>query len=275
MRRLLAANWKMHLYPEEAISLLQEIRSLWERNGWQTLPTVIFPPILYLREAVSLLRGMTLAVGAQNGYPGEFGAFTGEVSMAQIAACGAKWVLVGHSERRYYFGESHELLQQKLKDAQRRGLSVIYCVGETLSQREAGQTFDVLSQQIEEVLQGEILWEKLAIAYEPVWAIGTGVHATPAQAQEAHAFIRSLLQAKGAPAASMPILYGGSLKPENASEIFSQADVDGGLVGGASLKSESFAAIAACLIAGKDHTQLAGSRDPQSEAPLESEHSAH
>lgn len=248
MRKLLAANWKMHLYPADATALLVELRRLWKENGWESLPTIIFPPALYLREAVEIYRDMSLAIGAQNGYPGEFGAYTGEISMAQIYACGARWVLIGHSERRTYFGETEELLRQKVSDALARGLSVMYCIGETLAQRQKGETLNVLRRQLETVLSPSLPWERVAVAYEPVWAIGTGVNATPEQAQEAHAFIRQVLSAMGAPAHAIPVLYGGSLKPENAHELFTQPDVDGGLVGGASLKASSFAAIADALL---------------------------
>lgn len=243
MRKLLAANWKMHLYPHQVQPLLRGIIA-----GWQgDLPGVIFPPMIYLREVVESLRDTPLQVGAQNGYPGESGAFTGEVSMAQIAASGARWVLIGHSERRQYFGESAGLLRQKILDARQRGLHVMYCIGETLAQRQAGETFLALRQQIEESLPDLEEWTGLAIAYEPVWAIGTGINATPEQAQQAHAFIRAVLGERGAPAAQIPILYGGSLKPDNADDLFAQPDVDGGLVGGASLQAESFLAIAARL----------------------------
>ncbi|GIV25884.1 MAG: triosephosphate isomerase [Bacteroidia bacterium] len=248
MRQFLAANWKMHLYPIEALHLTTALHKGWERHGW-TLPAVLFPPAIYLRELVALLSNSRLQVGAQNGYPGEFGAFTGEVSMAQLAHIGVKWVLIGHSERRQHFGETGPLLRRKLQDAQQRGLSVIYCVGETLAQREAGQTFDVLQVQLEEVLSdGAIAWDRFVLAYEPVWAIGTGVHATPQQAQEVHAFLRAQLARLGAPAEGICVVYGGSLKPSAALELFSQPDVDGGLVGGASLEASSFLQIAQALL---------------------------
>lgn len=248
MRKLLAANWKMHLYSAEAQALAEQLRHRWQEKGWQALPTVIFPPLLYLREIAELLKGSSLQVGAQNAYPGEFGAFTGEVSIAQVKAVGGTWLIVGHSERRQYFAEKAPLLQRKVMDAHHRDLKVIYCIGETLEERKRGETLAVLRQQIVEVFQGaSVRWDYLAIAYEPVWAIGTGVNATPDQAQEAHAFVRQLLKELGAPAADIPILYGGSLKPENAHELFRQPDIDGGLVGGASLQAESFAAIAAAL----------------------------
>jgi len=235
----------MHLYPSQVAPLVRAILARWAQAPHAH--GVIFPPMIYLREVVDLLQNTPLAAGAQNGYPGEFGAYTGEVSMAQIAAAGAQWVLVGHSERRQYFGESAPFLKDKITDAQHRGLWVMYCIGETLTQRQAGKTFSVLRQQLTETLPETINWSRLAIAYEPVWAIGTGIHATPDQAQEAHAFIRSVLAEMGAPAQEIPILYGGSLKPDNAKALFAQPDVDGGLVGGASLQAESFLSIAAQL----------------------------
>ncbi|MCS7163214.1 MAG: triose-phosphate isomerase [Bacteroidia bacterium] len=248
MRLILAANWKMHLLPEEARQLAQEIVQGWPKFA-PPLRGILFPPFLYLGAVEAQVRGTSLEVGAQNGYPGGFGPYTGEVSMQQIAAIGARWVLVGHSERRQHFGERGPLLRRKVMDAQQRGLSVLYCVGETAAERAAGQTFAVLARQIAEVLEdSSISWERLALAYEPVWAIGTGHNATAAQAQEAHAFLRNLLAQKGAPAHQIPILYGGSLKPENAPELFAQPDVDGGLVGGASLKAETFLPLAEILL---------------------------
>ncbi|MCX7605871.1 MAG: triose-phosphate isomerase [Bacteroidia bacterium] len=252
MRRLLAGNWKMHLYPAEAEALAEQLQRLWSTAERHRLPTVVFPPCLYLWKVAQILRGGPIAVGAQNGYPGEFGAFTGEVSMAQLAASGAEWVLIGHSERRQYFGEDGALLRKKLLSAQERGVHVIYCVGETLEHRNSQQTFQVLYHQLREVLsEGDIEWDRFVLAYEPVWAIGTGVNATPEQAQEVHSFLRGELDTFGAPADRVPILYGGSLKPENADLIFAQLDVDGGLVGGASLQADSFAAIADALLRSK------------------------
>lgn len=214
MRRLLAANWKMYLYAEQALTLAQQLRAAWESPELRMLPGLVFPPALYLRELAMQLAGSPVALGAQNGYPGEFGAFTGEISMAQLAAAGATWVLVGHSERRQYFGENAELLRKKVQDAQARGLSVLYCVGETLAEREAGQTLFRLQTQLQEVLSENLIdWNRLAIAYEPVWAIGTGINATPDQAQEAHAYLRMQLVQLGAPADQIPILYGAVSSP--------------------------------------------------------------
>lgn len=249
MRYCIAANWKMHLYPAEAEALFLALRHAWQEAPLANLPGIIFPPVLYLQRLLDLRQGSPLQIGAQNGYPGEFGAYTGEVSMAQLAAVGTQWVLVGHSERRQYFDEGEAFLREKILSAQQHGLSVLYCVGETQAQRTAGQTFSVLTKQLEGVLRDTPLdWSRFALAYEPVWAIGTGLNATATQAQEAHAFLRAQLRTYGAPADTIPILYGGSLKPENAAELFAQPDVDGGLVGGASLKAESFLAIAHALL---------------------------
>ncbi len=252
MQAFLAANWKMHLYPSQAEALLLDLKRLESAEGPWPFPVVLCPPHIYLSMALGLLAESTFQVGAQNGYPGESGAYTGEVSMAQLRAIGCTHVIVGHSERRQYFGEKGALLKAKVQDARARGLTVIYCIGETSAQREAGQTFAILESQLEEALQEEVGWERLVIAYEPVWAIGTGHNATPQQAQEAHAFIRGWLKKAGAPAHQIPILYGGSIKPANAEELFAQPDVNGGLVGGASLIATDFWAIAASLQKAKD-----------------------
>ncbi len=245
MRALLAANWKMHLFTAQARDLLLELNRLGAEEK-MPFPIVICPSHIHLRMAKEHLAACE--VGAQNGYPGEFGAYTGEVSMAQLWELGCRYVIVGHSERRQYFGEAGALLRDKVLDAQARGLRVIYCVGETAAQRQAGQTLTVLQRQLEEVLRGAtIAWSQLILAYEPVWAIGTGVNATPQQAQEAHAFIRARLKDLGAPEEAIPLLYGGSIKPNNAEALFSQPDVDGGLVGGASLVAQDFWAIAQAL----------------------------
>jgi triosephosphate isomerase len=229
-RTFLAANWKMHLYPGEAEMLLQQLRLLEAEKGAWPFPVVVCPAHVYLSLAVERLSGTSLQVGAQNGYPGEFGAYTGEVSMAQLRAVGCTHVIVGHSERRQYFGEKGGLLQKKVQDAQARTLKVIYCIGETRAEREAGETFAILEGQLREALSGvDVAWDKLIIAYEPVWAIG------------------AWLRKAGAPAEAVPILYGGSVKPANAEELFAQPDVDGGLVGGASLIAADFWAIAAAL----------------------------
>ena len=188
-----------------------------------------------------------IAVAAQNCADHAKGAYTGEVSAEMIASLGAQYVILGHSERREYYGETGETLVKKLALAYENGMAPIYCVGEKLEEREAGKHFDVVKTQIEEVVFGltEEQFDKLIIAYEPVWAIGTGKTATADQAQEMHAFIRKTLAAKfGAKADKTPLLYGGSAKPSNAPELFGKEDVDGGLIGGASLVAEDFIGIA-------------------------------
>ncbi|MDE6183187.1 MAG: triose-phosphate isomerase, partial [Rikenellaceae bacterium] len=188
-----------------------------------------------------------LGLGAENCADHKSGAYTGEVAASMIAPFGAEYVILGHSERREYHGENSALLSEKMKQAYANGLAPIYCVGEKLEEREAGKHFEVVTKQIEEVVFGlsDSEFDRLVIAYEPVWAIGTGKTATADQAQEIHAHIRKVLASKfGAKAENTPILYGGSCKPSNAAEIFSKADVDGGLIGGAALKAEDFIAIA-------------------------------
>lgn len=209
---------------------------------------IVCPPFTHLSEVIKVVRGSGIAVGAQNCAAEEKGAYTGEVSAKMIASLGAEYVILGHSERREYYGETSETLNKKMALAYAQGLAPIYCVGEKLDEREAGKHFDVVRAQIEEVVFNLTpeQFAKLVIAYEPVWAIGTGKTATADQAQEIHAFIRQVLAEKfgEAAAAQTPILYGGSCKPGNAAEIFSKADVDGGLIGGASLVAADFIAIA-------------------------------
>ena len=218
---LIAANWKMH----------KGLRATRDFLGRFEAPTgvdvVICPAYTSLRDAVE--SGVT--VYAQNVHWEQKGAFTGEISVAMLQELGARGAIVGHSERRQLFGETNETTGRRAKAALEAGLGVIACIGETESEREAGETEDVLRRQLS-VLEAA---EGLVIAYEPVWAIGTGKTATPQLAQDAHAFIKSLLAA--------PVLYGGSVKPENASELLSQPDVDGALVGGASLDVDSFTSI--------------------------------
>jgi len=193
------------------------------------------------------LKGSNVQLGGQNCYLREKGAFTGEVSPQMLIDAGCQWVIIGHSERREYFKESDEFLNQKLKFALGAGLKVMFCVGETLAEREGGRMNEVLTRQITQGLQGLSAadFDNMSIAYEPVWAIGTGVTATPEQAQEAHAFIRSLVadQFGRDVADKVRIQYGGSVTPDNAATLMGQADVDGALVGGASLDAEKFAKI--------------------------------
>ena len=230
---LIAGNWKMYKGPAETAEFCIELRRRAEEFTW--IDIAVCPPFASLGVAVQLLAGTDIAVAAQNVHWESEGAFTGEVSAPMLRELGVYGAIVGHSERRQLFGETDEGVAKRARAALDAGLSVIACVGETEAEREAGETEDVLRRQVS-VLEAE---DNLVVAYEPVWAIGTGKTATPEIAQEAHAFIKSLLDA--------PVLYGGSVKPDNAAELLAQPDVDGALVGGASLDVESFAAI--CLAA--------------------------
>ena len=208
---------------------------------------IILPPMPYLGELVHAYGARGMAFGAQDVSANEKGAYTGEVSAAMLVDVGARYGLVGHSERRQYHGETSEMVAAKFIAAKAAGLTPIFCVGETLSQREDDQTWWRLEKQLAPLLaHGVEVFDGAIVAYEPVWAIGTGKTASPAQAQEVHAFIRSEIAAYDARiAGSLPILYGGSVKADNAAELFAQPDVDGGLVGGASLVAADFNAIAA------------------------------
>ena len=252
MRRpLVAGNWKMYKTAEPAGELARAIAGL-VRRECDAVDVVLCPPFTSLQAVHEVLAGSPIALGAQNMHWESEGAFTGEISPAMILTTGCTYVILGHSERRQYFAETDEQVNRKLKAALGAGLSPIVCVGETLQQREAGQIEAVVLGQVRAALQGlsesELL--KIALAYEPVWAIGTGRTATPAQAEEVHSLIRaSLHQQYGeGVAGALRIQYGGSVKPENAAELFTQKNIDGGLIGGAALKADSFAAIvkAAC-----------------------------
>jgi triosephosphate isomerase (TIM) len=207
----------------------------------------VCPPFISLHAVRDVLRGSPIQLGAQNLHFEEEGAYTGEISAAMLRSAGCRYVIAGHSERRQYFGETDEIVNKKTRQAMKHGLVPILCIGETLEQRESGREQQVVEEQTLKGLQGVTFSdpEALVIAYEPVWAIGTGRTATSEQAQEMHAFIRSLLQRQfdEAVANDIPILYGGSMKPSNAAELLAQPDVDGGLIGGASLKADDFLAI--------------------------------
>jgi len=243
-RRIVAGNWKLHGDRRFAGELLDAISVQSAPAG---VERIILPPMPYLGELVSRYGGSGLQFGAQDVSTNDKGAFTGEVSAAMLVDVGARFCLVGHSERRQYHGETSEQVAAKFLAAKSAGLTPVLCVGETLSQREDDQTWWRLEKQLAPLLaQGVEVFDGAIVAYEPVWAIGTGKTATPAQAQEVHAFIRSEIAAHDARiAGSLPILYGGSVKADNAAELFSQPDVDGGLVGGASLVAADFNAIAA------------------------------
>jgi len=247
-KQMVAGNWKMNLTLQEAIDLAEQIASRLKDSTEASTPIVLCPPAGYLQAVSSITKEIRgLYTGAQNCHQEVSGAYTGEISVAMIQSCGAEYVILGHSERRAYFHEDNILLSKKVKRALAQGLKVIFCCGETLPERESEKHFDLVKQQLQEGLfhLSEEEMSLITIAYEPVWAIGTGVTATKEQAQEMHAFIRSLLREiyANSVADNCSILYGGSCNPKNAKELFEQEDVDGGLIGGASLKAEDFLAI--------------------------------
>jgi triosephosphate isomerase len=244
-RKLVAGNWKMHGSHSANAELLAGI------VGARPFlcDVAVCVPFPYLSETAVALAGSDVRWGAQDCSVHEQGAYTGEVSAGMLHEFGCRYVIVGHSERRAYHGEGDQLVADKAKAALARGVTPIVCVGETLAQREAGETDAVVKRQLSAVIHtlGHCVGE-MVVAYEPVWAIGTGRTATPAQAQAVHALLRAQLHAATSHADAMPILYGGSVKPDNAATLFAQADIDGGLIGGASLKAADFVAI--CRAAG-------------------------
>ena len=243
-RKIVAGNWKLHGTREFATTLVTDIANGAPEQG---VELVILPPLPYLGELADDFADTAVAFGAQDVSSNEKGAYTGEVSASMLHEVGARYGLVGHSERRQYHHESSELVARKFAAALHAGLVPVLCVGETLEQREAGQTEVVIASQLAPVLSlvGGEGFENAVVAYEPVWAIGTGRTASKEQAQQVHAFIRGEVAKVDARIAdSLTILYGGSVKPDNAAELFAQPDVDGGLVGGASLVAADFLAIA-------------------------------
>jgi len=247
MRRpLVAGNWKMHGSRAETAGLIEEL--LARAPAKPTAACVICPPFVYLYEAARLVRDSILSLGAQDVCADAHGAFTGEVSAAMLKDVGCEYVIVGHSERRLLYRENDQLVARKFGAAHSKGLVPILCVGEQLADREAGRTSEVIARQLDAVLElcGAGALGHGVVAYEPVWAIGTGRNATPEQAQEVHAFIRARVGERDARiAAATRILYGGSVKAGNAAELFAMPDVDGGLIGGASLKADEFLTILA------------------------------
>jgi triosephosphate isomerase len=244
--KVVAANWKMYKNPEECTAFLYNFLKILPQKNQKHV--FIFPPTVCLQTVEDYLNeaNADLLTGAQNCHFEDEGAFTGETSSKTLKEMGTNSVLIGHSERRQYFKEDNEFLAKKIKAVQNHNLIPMYCIGETLEQRKSNKTFDVLKEQLTIGLKHFDRKGSLIVAYEPVWAIGTGEVATPEQAQEAHEFIRkTLLELTNMN--SHKILYGGSVKAENAQELISQKDIDGFLVGGASLKAESFAQI--CQIA--------------------------
>jgi len=245
-RILVAGNWKMNGSLDSAKSLVAEIKV--GIGQVKNAEMAICPPFVYIPIVASLIKGTDIALGAQNIAKEDPGAFTGEVAGSMLTDVGCKYVIVGHSERRAYYGETDSLVAQKFVRAQKDGLIPIVCVGELLEEREAGKTEQVVERQLKAVidLAGASALANSVIAYEPVWAIGTGKTATPDQAQEVHAFIRSqIANADAAVAEKVRIQYGGSVNAGNAAELFAMPDIDGGLIGGASLKSADFLTIGA------------------------------
>lgn len=248
-KKIVAGNWKMNLDYQQGISLFSEITNMANDELIGDQHVVVCAPFIHLH-SIAQLAGSTsrVAVGGQNIYFQESGAYTGEISASQLKSTGATYVILGHSERRAYFQEDDNQLGRKADVALKHGLTPIFCIGETQEERESGRYFDVIRTQLEKgifhLADGD--FGSVVLAYEPVWAIGTGLTATPEQAQEVHAFIRNEVadHYNQSVADGTTILYGGSCNPSNASELFAQADIDGGLIGGASLKSRDFTDIA-------------------------------
>jgi triosephosphate isomerase (TIM) len=244
-KKIVAGNWKMNMDYTSGMSLFSEVLNMVNDEVKGDQEVVVCPPFLYIHSLVQLAKNNAkIRVGAQNCHQESSGAFTGEISAGMLQSVGAKYVILGHSERRQYYGENNQTLVPKVKAVLNAGLKPIFCIGETLEERNGNVHFDLIKTQLEEGvfhLTSEE-FSNVVIAYEPVWAIGTGVTATSEQAQEIHAFIRKEIAAKyGAQVADdTTILYGGSCNSKNAAELFSQTDIDGGLIGGASLKSRDF-----------------------------------
>jgi len=244
-QKIVAGNWKMNLDLNEGITLFNEVAAFIAQDITGSQQAIVCSPYIHLSALSALAKGNTkLSVGAQNAHQAESGAYTGEISAKMLTSVGVTYVILGHSERRQYFGETNELLAKKTDTVLKHGLKPIFCIGETLQERESDVYFDIIKQQlVEAVFHLEAAeFSKLVIAYEPVWAIGTGVTASAEQAQEIHAFIRKEIAAKygQAVADGISILYGGSCNPKNAPELFAKTDIDGGLIGGASLKARDF-----------------------------------
>lgn len=245
-KKIVAGNWKMNLNLQEGVALATELKAALAADK-PNCDVVICTPFIHLATVAGIVNDTVIGLGAENCADKEKGAYTGEVSAAQVKSTGAQYVILGHSERRAYYGETAEILKEKVNLALANGLKVIFCIGEVLEEREAGKQNEVVGAQLAGSLY-ELTAEQMGniiLAYEPVWAIGTGKTATSEQAQDMHAFIRAEIAKQfGAEVAeNTSILYGGSCKPSNAREIFSKPDVDGGLIGGAALKCEDFKGI--------------------------------
>ena len=244
-KAVIAGNWKMNMTPDEAVAMINELRPL--VKGKRGCEIVLCVPAVDIPAAVKAAKGSRIKIGAENVHFEEKGAYTGEISAKMLLACGVEYVIIGHSERRQYFGETDETVNKRVKAALNAGLKVILCVGEVLAQRDLGITGEVLSMQTKIALQGVTAdqLKNLIIAYEPVWAIGTGRVATPDQADEGNGVVRKTVEALYGKAAAeaLTIQYGGSMNEKNAAELLGKYNVDGGLIGGASLVAAKFAAI--------------------------------
>ncbi|MFP5436674.1 MAG: triose-phosphate isomerase [Bacteroidia bacterium] len=244
-KKIVAGNWKMNNDINQTIALLDELIA--KKPEVTTAKVVVAPSFVNLTTAVAKTNGTGIIVAAQNMHQAESGAFTGEVSVGMLKSANVNTVILGHSERRAYFGETNEILAKKVDTALAHGLTIIFCFGEELADRQSENHFAVVESQLREGIFhiAQENWANVVLAYEPVWAIGTGLTASPEQAQEMHAFIRNLIAQAVSPAVAeaTSILYGGSVKPDNATEIFGKPDVDGGLIGGAALKADDFLGI--------------------------------
>ena len=244
-RMLIAGNWKMNNSCAESVELVSQLKDI--LSARKEIDIVVAPPFTALGAVAAVLKGSPIGLSAQNVFWEESGAFTGEISAAMLKEVGCRYVIIGHSERRQYFSETDETVNKRLKAALKASLIPIVCIGETLAEREAEKTLPVIEQQLKGGLKGLSLeeMETVIIAYEPVWAIGTGKTATPDQAQEVHRFIRDIIARIFSKeiADDTRILYGGSVKPDNVDQLMAQLDIDGALVGGASLKADAFARI--------------------------------
>jgi triosephosphate isomerase (TIM) len=243
-KKVIAGNWKMFNDIPATANLINELKQKLNSNN---VDVIVCPPFTSLESAAKLLKDSSIKLGAQNMYYEESGAFTGEISAPMLKSAGCEYVILGHSERRTIFKENDEMINKKIKKALQTGLKPIFCIGETLKEREDGITETIVKNQVVGGLKDLTIndLKQIIIAYEPVWAIGTGRNATPQQAQEVHYFIRKLISElySEEAAQNLVIQYGGSVKPENAKDLLSQADVDGALVGGACLKADSFISI--------------------------------
>jgi triosephosphate isomerase len=246
-KKIVAGNWKMNMDLAEGLKFAGSVDKYFKETPSEKALVILCPAFIHLAGMAEILKHGKVALGAQNCASEASGAYTGEVSAWMVRSTGAQYVIIGHSERRTYYHEDDKLLSKKTLLAINSGLKVIFCIGEVLKEREDGQHFLIVRRQLEEGLFNLTVeqMDSVVLAYEPVWAIGTGLTATPEQAQEMHKFIREQVKEKYGNdcAKKLPILYGGSCKPSNAAEIFSKPDVDGGLIGGAALKKEDFTAI--------------------------------